>query len=97
MAVSVFVTSLSVSAQTSPGDPASRDQTIPEVEKTKPLDGSENGLQSGRSGSLSDKLNSSNGVIKPPSGVDPGIEQKAPAPHPNSTPVIPQRGEATPK
>jgi hypothetical protein len=28
------------------------------------------------------------GVIRPPAGVDPGIQSKAPAPTPNSMPVI---------
>lgn len=44
---------------------------------------------SGTNGStLSEKLEKSDGVIKPPSGVDPEIKTIAPEPNPNSTPVI---------
>jgi hypothetical protein len=43
-----------------------------------------------KSGSLSDKLNSSNGVIRPEDNVDPGIRKPAPAE--GSTPVIPPPG-----
>lgn len=42
--------------------------------------------------SLSKKLNRTNGVIKPPKGIDPGIKAQAPVPYPNSTPVIPPPG-----
>ena len=42
-----------------------------------------------QSESLSSKLNKTDGVIKPPSDVDPGIKVSPPAPHPGSTPVIP--------
>ena len=37
---------------------------------------------------LSDKLEKSDGVIKPPGGVDPEIKTIAPDPSPNSMPVI---------
>lgn len=67
-------------AQTSPGAPGTP-QTIPE--KVDPP------LQSGRSESLSDRLDATNGVVKPKPGVDPGIVKPAPVPEPNSTPVIP--------
>jgi hypothetical protein len=43
-------------------------------------------------GSLSDKLDRSDGVIKPPAGVDPRIAKPAPEPDPNSTVVIPPPG-----
>lgn len=84
-------------AQTAPGDPASRAQTIPEIESKKPLGEPDQGLKSGRSEGLSDKLNSSNGVIAPPSGVDPGMDKPAPAMRPNAMPVVPPRPDATPK
>jgi hypothetical protein len=41
---------------------------------------------------LSDKLDASGGMIKPPPGVDPEIVKPAPVPEPNSTPVIPPPG-----
>jgi hypothetical protein len=79
-------------AQTAPGAPGS-DQVIPEKDRSLPntLPKGEP-LQSGRSESLSDKLNAGGGVIKPKPGVDPGIVKPAPVPEPNSTPVIPPRG-----
>lgn len=43
---------------------------------------------------LSDKLERSDGVIKPPTGVDPEIKTIAPDPSPNSTPVIKPPGDA---
>jgi len=42
--------------------------------------------------SLSDRLSRSQGVITPPSGVDPGIQVPAPEPDPKTTPVIPAPG-----
>lgn len=44
-------------------------------------------------GSLSEKLDRSEGVIKPPAGVDPDIQKPAPAPNPSLMPVIPPPGE----
>ena len=46
-------------------------------------------MQSGGSENLSSKLSKSGGVITPKSNVDPDMKVPAPAPHPNSTPVIP--------
>jgi hypothetical protein len=79
------------SAQVTPGDPAGN-QTIPEKDQSRPQDvpkGEEDGTKT-----LSDKLNASGGVIKPPQGVDPdpGISKPAPVPDPHSTPVIPPPG-----
>jgi hypothetical protein len=82
------------SAQTAPGNPAGN-QTIPE--KVRPDASHPGGAQGGSGGngpkkSLSDKLDASGGVIKPPPGVDPEIVKPAPVPQPNSTPVIPPPG-----
>jgi hypothetical protein len=46
----------------------------------------------GATGTLSDKLERSGGVITPPAGVDPGISAPAPVPNPGTTPVIPPPG-----
>jgi hypothetical protein len=43
-------------------------------------------------GTLSQKLNETNGVIRPEGNVDPGIRKPAPVPDPHSTPVIPPPG-----
>ncbi|WP_232629630.1 hypothetical protein [Methylobacterium sp. Leaf118] len=51
--------------------------------------------EGGTTGStLSDKLQKSDGVIKPPSDVDPEIKTIPPDPSPNSTPVIPPPSNA---
>jgi hypothetical protein len=41
---------------------------------------------------LSERLDRSGGVIRPPAGVDPGIAAPVPDPHPGTTPVIPPPG-----
>ena len=46
----------------------------------------------GSTGTLSDKLSRSEGVIKPRRDVDPEIEVPAPVPNPGTTPVIPPPG-----
>ena len=42
--------------------------------------------------SLAKRLDRTDGVIKPPSDVDPGINARVPDPNPNTTPVIPPPG-----
>ena len=59
-----------------PGSP----QTIPEKTPTSPG-------TNGATGNLSDKLDKSDGVIKPPSGIDPAMAKPAP-PTPETMPVI---------
>jgi hypothetical protein len=58
--------------------------TIPE--KIKPEDPS----STGSTGTLSDKLEQSDGVIKPPSNISP--DMSIPAPDTGTTPVIPPPG-----
>jgi hypothetical protein len=41
---------------------------------------------------LSERLDRSKGVIRPPSGIDPKIHKPAPTPNPKTTPVIPPPG-----
>jgi len=41
---------------------------------------------------LAKKLGRTDGVIKPPSNIDPGINAPVPNPDPNTTPVIPPPG-----
>ena len=83
-------------AQTAPGDPAGN-QTIPEKDLSRPDARRPGRVQGGsvaedHEKNLSDKLDASGGVIKPPPGVDPEIVKPAPVPEPNSTPVIPPPG-----
>jgi hypothetical protein len=71
-------------AQSAPGAPGSS-QVIPE-KRQPPLDNLD--VKTGRSGSLSDKLDSSNGVVKPMQNVDPGMTKAPAVPDANATPVI---------
>ncbi len=92
LAVVLGFSATPASAQVMPGDPAGI-QTIPEKDQSRPQDmpkGEKDGT--GRGETLSDKLDASGGVIKPPRGIDPGISKPAPVPEPNSTPVIPPAG-----
>jgi hypothetical protein len=41
---------------------------------------------------LSERLHESEGVIRPPAGIDPEIRVPAPVPDPGTTPVIPPPG-----
>ena len=59
----------------------------PAIAQTAP--DAQNSVSSGRSENLSSKLSKSGGVITPKTNIDPDIKVPAPAPHPNSTPVIP--------
>src|SRR6202045_2854821 len=80
-------------AQIAPGDPAGN-QTIPEKDLSRPAEG---GTQNGNAASdgnqsLSDKLDKSEGVIKPPEDGNTQMAQPAPVPDPISTLVIPPAG-----
>jgi hypothetical protein len=59
--------------------------TIPEKIEPAPRDGN-------AQKSLSDELDATGGVIRPPSGVDPEIQAPAPEPNPGTMPVIPPPG-----
>jgi hypothetical protein len=65
-----------------PQRPAS-DQVIPEQQGQGSLS-----VADDKGRSLSDRLNTSDGVLRPKGDPDPGIRAKAPEPNPNSTPVI---------
>lgn len=77
-----------VSAQTvapsNPVQPQPRDPNMPAQQNTVP----EKIDQSGTTGTLSDKLEKTEGVIKPPTNVDPGIAAKPPVSDPGTTRII---------
>ncbi|MGO4573186.1 hypothetical protein [Microvirga sp. 2TAF3] len=58
------------------------------AEKMKPKDPAETGSTE----TLSDKLEKSNGVIRPPATSTPEMTVPAPVPNPGTTPVIPPPG-----
>lgn len=80
-------------AQTRP-DPAQRPEPAPSTappEKIAPAPNAPGDAResSGSSGtSLGERLSGSDGVIKPPPQVDPGMTRQAPDPGPRSMPVI---------
>ncbi len=59
--------------------------TIPE--KIEPQEPSATG-STGSPAPLSDRLQATDGVIRPPTGIDPEITTRAPVPDPGTTPVI---------
>jgi hypothetical protein len=75
-------------AQGTPVQPQPRDPNMPSTQNTVPEKIDPNATGS----TLSDKLERTEGVIKPPAGVDPGITTPAPVPNPGTTPVIPPPG-----
>jgi hypothetical protein len=75
-------------AQQSPGKPGT-DQVIPEKRQTKPLEPPKPGRASSGQ-TLSEKLEKTNGVIKPPANMDPEIHK--PTPNTGTMPVIPPPG-----
>lgn len=74
--------------QPQPTDPnmPSRQNTVPE--KIEP------GSTGATGGTLSERLNRTDGVITPPSNINPGMSVPAPVPDPGTTPVI-KPGETT--
>jgi hypothetical protein len=89
MAAAIGLYGGSAFAQSAPGA-AGSDAVIPEKDRSTPGAEPKDGipLTSGRSQSLSEKLDAGDGVIKPKPGVDAGILKPAPVPDPHSTPVI---------
>lgn len=73
-----------------PGDPL---KTIPEkIEPNQREADKSLGVPNAPPGSLSDKLGKSEGVIQPPSGVDPKMHVPPPAGSQGNMPVIPPPG-----
>lgn len=77
-------------AQVSVRDPNMPDPKTTIPEKIQPMDPDTTGSTS--SPSLSEKLNRSEGVIKPGGHVDPDLRVPAPVPNPGTTLVIPPPG-----
>ena len=72
--------------QTAPDNPSA----APPEKIAPPADARESSGSAGEP--LGDRLSRSQGVIKPPTGVDPGMATPAPDPGPRSMPVIPPPG-----
>jgi hypothetical protein len=77
-----------------PAPPGSLESVPEQIEPGPPIGSPEEGE------TLSDRLEESGGVIKPPPGVDPGLVEEPPDPGLFPTPVIPpgtQTPEAAPR
>ena len=75
------------SAPNNPVQPQPRDPNMPSPQNTVP----EKVESTGSAGTLSDKLQRSDGVITPPD-VGSGMVVRPPVPNPGTTPVIPPPG-----
>ena len=74
----------------SPADPS---KTIPEKMAPSPAPGTAGeGASSGVGETLSERLGRTDGVIRPPDDVAPGMSVPPPAPNPGTTRVIPPQG-----
>lgn len=71
-------------APTNPVQPQPRDPNMPAPQNTIP----EKIDQTGTTGTLSERLEKSDGVIRPNASIDPGIAVRPPVPEPGTTPVI---------
>jgi hypothetical protein len=77
-------------APSQPRDPNMPDpKNVPAEKMAPPLDRDTTGSTGG---TLSDRLEQTEGVIRPPSTATPDMTVKPPVPNPNSTPVIPPPG-----
>ena len=86
----VFGLSTAALAQT-PVQPQPRDPNMPAIQNTVPekIEPAPGGA-AGSAGTLSERLERSDGVIRPPANIDPGIVR--PAPDTGAMPVIPPAG-----
>lgn len=75
-------------APPNPVQPQPRDPNMPGQHNTVP----EKIDQTGTTGTLSDKLERTEGVIRPSPNLDPGITVTPPVPNPGTTPIIPPPG-----
>jgi hypothetical protein len=80
-------------AQTTPVQPQPRDPNMPAIQNTVPekIEGRA-GEATGSTGTLSDKLQASDGVITPPAGISPDMTVRPPVADPGTTRVIPPAG-----
>jgi hypothetical protein len=74
--------------QQAPNMPAPNQMPAEKVEPDRNLSGPNGPSETGSTNSLSDKLEQSDGVIRPPANASPDITVPAPVPDPGTTPVI---------
>ncbi|WP_262269798.1 MULTISPECIES: hypothetical protein [Microvirga] len=74
--------------QQAPNMPAPSQMPAEKVEPDSNLSGTNGPSETGSTNTLSDKLERSDGVIRPPENATPDITVPAPVPDPGTTPVI---------
>ncbi|UVF20659.1 hypothetical protein HPT29_005890 [Microvirga terrae] len=74
--------------QQAPNMPAPSQMPAEKVEPDSNLSGTSGPSETGSTNTLSDKLERSDGVIRPPENASPDITVPAPVPDPGTTPVI---------
>jgi len=74
--------------QQAPNMPAPSQMPAEKVEPNSNLSGTNGPSETGSTNTLSDKLERSDGVIRPPETATPDITVPAPVPNPGTTPVI---------
>ncbi len=74
--------------QQAPNMPAPNQMPAEKVEPDSNLSGPNGPSETGSTKTLSDKLEQSDGVIRPPANASPDITVPAPVPDPGTTPVI---------
>lgn len=86
-----FLGSVMMASAQTPVQPQPRDPNMPSPQNTVPekIEPSPGGA-TGSTGTLSERLERTDGVIRPPANIDPGIVR--PAPDTGTTPVIPPAG-----
>ena len=85
LALAAMTATAFAQAPTAPRDPNMPDPKTVPAEKIAPQ---EPGSTGSTGQSLSDKLQASEGVIRPPTTATPEMTVRPPVPNPNSTPVI---------
>ena len=89
-ATAAFAQNPSVLQQQAPNMPPLQQMPAEKVEPSMPSSGEP--LATGSTGTLSDKLQASDGVIRPPETGAPDMRVRPPVPNPGTTPVIPAPG-----
>jgi hypothetical protein len=82
----------SVLNQQAPNMPAPSQMPAEKVEPDSNLSGTNGPSSTGSTNNLSDKLQQTDGVIRPPANASPDITVPAPVPEPGTTPVIRPQG-----
>ena len=80
--------------QQAPNMPAPHQMPAEKVEPDSNLSGTNGPSETGSTNTLSDKLERTDGVIRPPENASPDITVQAPVPDPGTTPVIRPPGSA---